>query len=136
MAKVTDQDREHALYPLLNKWIHSTGTGTTSRLRPYKRSSNPFSYILWLWWQVLRWIIYTWRSLTPQEKQWWYDNCPDAYKSGYTFFLVWHLYLAGGAGPFTVKGDNPIGACYIGRDPVRARICVGFSIIGSYAEIG
>lgn len=140
MAKVTDQDKEHALFATLNELVDSRDASTIARLRPRSRSETPFSYLLWLWHNILKHAVARWRALSEEAKQWWRDNCPPQLKSGYTWFLITCLYGASSAGPFKVGGTFPIGAAYVGtreaEQGVEGSFSVGYSQVGGNAAIG
>jgi len=139
MAKVTSQNREHALFETLNEFIETREDTGAARLRPRSRSSTPYSGLLWLWNNVLKWAVKTWHTLTDEQKAWWNAAAPAQYRSGYNYYLFQWLAGAAGAGPLTVGGMFPIGTAYIGLPlapyGVTGRWTVGHSMVGGSAEI-
>jgi len=139
MAIVTAQDEEHALWAALNEWVETREKTGYARLRPRTRSESPFSYLLDLWNNVLKWAVYAWREMTDEQKQPWNDNYPPQYRCGYVWFIYSWLCTAAGAGPLQVGGALPIGRAYIGISPlpqgVQGAWTVGYSTIGGFAAI-
>lgn len=54
MAKVTDQNSEHPQAAALAGPVDTFRTDSQARMRPKGPREGFYEYLLWLWWNVLR----------------------------------------------------------------------------------
>lgn len=136
MAKLEGYNPDHPLASQLQQEVEIRQGSTTARKRPKGPHAGMLSYLLWLWWNVLRHIVAAWRALPEDEKQWWRDNCPPAYRNGYTWFIAYHLGSASGADAFTIGTGPKIGHAIIGGRVPEAKWEVGLCPIKDQHPIG
>ena len=91
MAIVTNQDKTHALFPTLDGILDTRDVANAVRIRPRRRSKTPLSRQLEAWRSILAQLVARWRSMTPEAQDWYRDNAPPYYKSGYNWYLSQEL---------------------------------------------
>lgn len=100
MARVTDQDVTHALFPTLDEVVETRADYDAVRLRIRRRSRTPLSLALRAWQSTLADTVAAWRALSSTEKAWYQTNAPAYFKSGYTWYMSVKLIAASHRGDY------------------------------------
>ena len=141
MARVIDQMRSHPLMPLLNKVVDTqqgVATGTV-RKRPNKRSKLPRSILNELGKAIFQHCVEKWNAMSEEAKQWYNDNAPPQFCTGFLWWTWSCLIKNYGAGPWTVAKSKVGGHSYItpagAPDGIWAKGYVDATEIGTLAHI-
>lgn len=141
MAKVIGQDRTHPLFALLSKQLdcQTDITHTTVRTRPRKRSDLPRSVLSELGRHIFAHCVDLWYALPEEAKEWYNNNAPPQYCTGFLWWTWSCLVKNYGGGPWTVNVSEVGGHCYIApRDApegIFAKGYTGATEIGTLAHI-
>ena len=115
MVKVIGQSRDHPLMPLLNKYIDfQTGVGSgTARGKPYKPRGDPKKVLNQLGTAIFQHCVEKWNALPQEAKDWYSENAPPQFCTGFLWYTWSCLIKNYNAGPWTVKASTVGGHCYI-----------------------
>lgn len=137
MPTVRDQDKNHALYPLLAKFLDSRADVDVTHTRLWKpgKKRKTLSPELMICQAILAHSVRRWQALSNGEKQEWYDNCPAWAHSGYHYFL-WHDMVQDyGGGPWKTEESEVHGHAYLvpeaAKEGVTSIVYSGATIVGS-----
>jgi hypothetical protein len=141
MVKVYQQDRTHPLFPLLDRYIHTEADidHATARKRPDKRSPLPRSILTELARGIFAHCVQKWNDLPKEAKEWYGENAPPEFCTGFLWWTWSCLIKNYGAGPWTVNASAVGGHCYIrpegAPEGIWAHGYIDATEIGSMAHI-
>ncbi|MBC8262903.1 MAG: hypothetical protein H8E47_02100, partial [Anaerolineales bacterium] len=115
MVKVLQQDRSHPLFGVLNQHLDMQRgiTDTTVRSRPKTRSDMPYSVLNELGRNLFAHCVELWYSMAEESRQWYRDNAPPQFCTGFLWWTWSCLIKNYNAGPWTVNVSSVGGHCYI-----------------------
>lgn len=115
MVKVNSQFRTHPLYTVLSQAVDSQVdiTHTNTRKRPRTRSTFPVSQLTQLAQAIFAHCVTLWNALPEEAKEWYNENAPPEFCTGYLWWTWSCLIKNYGAGPWTVNSSKVGGHCYI-----------------------
>lgn len=141
MPTVRDQDKDHALYPLLAALLDSRADVDVTHTRLWKPGKKRATHSpkLKICQAILTLAVKRWQALSEEEQQTWNDNCPGWARSGYHFFL-WHDMVQDyGGGPWKTEESEVHGHAYIvpedAIEGVTSIVYSGATIVGNVSVL-
>ena len=115
MVKVLQQDRSHPLFGVLAQHFDMQRdiTSTTVRSKPKTRSEMPHSVLNELGRHLFAHCVELWYSMAEESRQWYRDNAPPQFCTGFLWWTWSCLVKNYNAGPWTVNVSTIGGHCYI-----------------------
>jgi len=141
MVKVLQQDRNHPLFGLLSQTFDMQRdiTDTVVRSRPKTRSDLPRSVLNELGRHLFAHCVELWNGMAEEAKQWYNDNAPPQFCTGFLWWTWSCLIKNYTAGPWTVNVSSVGGHCYIvpkdAPEGIYAKGYTGSTELGTLARL-